>query len=32
LVVATFAYFGFRVSGIGGATFGAFVGMTICLC
>ena len=32
LVVTTFAYYGFRVSGIAGAAFGAFMGITICLC
>jgi hypothetical protein len=32
LVIGTCAYYGFRISGFGGATFGAFLGMTICLC
>jgi len=32
IVVATCAYSGFKISGIGGAAFGAFVGLTICAC
>jgi hypothetical protein len=32
IVVATCAYSGFEISGIGGAAFGAFVGLTICVC
>ncbi|MDJ0816836.1 MAG: hypothetical protein QNJ58_11565 [Desulfobacterales bacterium] len=32
LVIGTCAYFGFRISGIGGAAFGAFMGTIICLC
>jgi len=32
IVVATCAYYGFSISGIGGAAFGAFVGLTISGC
>jgi hypothetical protein len=32
IVVAACAYYGFNISGIGGATFGAFVGLTISGC
>ena len=32
IVVAACAYSGFKISGIGGAAFGALLGLTICLC
>jgi hypothetical protein len=32
IVVAACAYSGFKINGIGGAAFGAFVGLTICGC
>ena len=32
IVVATCAYYGFNISGIGGGAFGAFVGLTISGC
>jgi len=32
IVVATCAYSGFNISGIGGAAFGVFFGLTICGC
>jgi len=32
VVVVTCAFYGFKISGIGGAVFGALVGMTICGC
>jgi hypothetical protein len=32
IVVAACAYYGFKISGVGGATCGAFVGLTICQC
>jgi hypothetical protein len=32
VMVATCAYFGYKVSGIGGALFGAFIGLTLCGC
>jgi hypothetical protein len=32
VVITTCAYCGFKISGIGGAAIGAFVGLTICAC
>lgn len=32
IVVAACAHYGFKISGIGGAVVGAFVGLTICGC
>jgi len=32
IVVVTCTYYGFQISGIGGAAFGAFFGMTISGC
>jgi hypothetical protein len=32
IVVVTCTYYGFQISGIGGAACGAFVGLTICGC
>jgi len=32
IVIVTCAYYGFKISGTGGALFGAFFGMTICGC
>jgi hypothetical protein len=32
IVIITCAYYGFKVSGTGGALFGAFFGLTICGC
>jgi hypothetical protein len=32
MVIISCAYYGFKISGIGGAAFGAFVGLTICGC
>jgi len=32
IVVAACAYSGFNISGIGGAAFGVFFGLTICGC
>jgi hypothetical protein len=32
VVVASCAYYGFKLSGLGGGAFGAFIGLTICLC
>jgi hypothetical protein len=31
-VIAVCAYYGFKISGIGGALFGTFVGLAICVC
>jgi hypothetical protein len=31
-VIVACAYYGFRISGIGGALFGTFVGLAICVC
>ena len=32
MVIISCAYYGFKISGLGGAVFGAFVGLTICGC
>ena len=32
IVVVTCAYYGFKISGTGGALFGAFFGLTVCGC
>jgi hypothetical protein len=32
VMVAACAYYGYKVSGIGGALFGAFIGLTLCSC
>ena len=32
ILIVTCAYYGFKISGIGGAAFGAFVGLTISSC
>ena len=32
IVVVSCAYYGFKINGIGGGVFGAFIGLTICLC
>ena len=32
IVIAACAYYGFKISGLGGAAVGAFVGLTICGC
>jgi len=32
IVVAACAYYGFKISGAGGAIFGVFFGLTICGC
>ena len=32
VVVVSCAYYGFKISGIGGGVFGAFIGLTICHC
>ena len=32
IVIITCAYYGFKVSGTGGALFGVFFGLTICGC
>ena len=32
VVIISCAYCGFKISGIGGAAFGAFIGLTICAC
>ena len=32
IVVASCAYYGFKISGVGGGVFGAVIGLTICTC
>jgi hypothetical protein len=32
VVIVSCAYYGFKISGVGGALFGAFVGLTVCKC
>ena len=32
ILIVTCAYYGFKISGTGGALFGAIFGLTICVC